>query len=244
MDRSLLKRRAREVISSSNPRVILVGLVYLLLCAVVELLSSNVLSVNISESEAMNYLNYFMNGNYDYALKYIDSMKPPASAYAINALLVLVMSVVSAGFVLFLLNTIRGRSPSYGNLLAGFGFFFKIILINALAALFIWLWSLLLIVPGVIAYYRYSQAIYILLDDPTKSPLRCLRESKELMRGHKGELFALDLSFIGWYLLRLLPMIGFASRVWSTPYIAMTKALFYERLLGNNVWSYTPDYPV
>ena len=89
MDRSLLKRRAREVISSSNPRVILVGLVYLLLCAVVELLSSNVLSVNISESEAMNYLNYFMNGNYDYALKYIDSMKPPASAYAINALLIL-----------------------------------------------------------------------------------------------------------------------------------------------------------
>lgn len=242
MDRSLLKRRAREVISSSNPRVILVGLVYLLLCAVVELLSSNVLSVNISESEAMNYLNYFMNGNYDYALKYIDSMKPPASAYAINALLILVMSVVSAGFVLFLLNTIRGRSPSCGNLLDGFGFFFKIILINALAALFIWLWSLLLIVPGVIAYYRYSQAIYILLDDPTKSPLRCLRESKELMRGHKGELFVLDLSFLGWYLLRIVPMLGFASRIWSVPYIATTKALFYERLRGNTVWSFSPDY--
>ena len=242
MDRSLLKRRAREVISSSNPRVILVGLVYLLLCAVVELLSSNVLSVNISESEAMNYLNYFMNGNYDYALKYIDSMRPPASAYAINALLILVMSVVSAGFVLFLLNTIRGRSPSYGNLLDGFGFFFKIILINALAALFIWLWSLLLIVPGVIAYYRYSQAIYILLDDPTKSPLRCLRESKELMRGHKGELFVLDLSFLGWYLLRIVPMLGFASRIWSVPYIATTKALFYERLRGNTVWSFSPDY--
>lgn len=242
MDRSLLKRRAREVISSSNPRVILVGLVYLLLCAVVELLSSNVLSVNISESEAMNYLNYFMNGNYDYALKYIDSMKPPASAYAINALLILVMSVVSAGFVLFLLNTIRGRSPSYGNLLDGFGFFFKIILINALAALFIWLWSLLLIVPGVIAYYRYSQAIYILLDDPTKSPLRCLRESKELMRGHKGDLFVLDLSFLGWYLLRIVPMLGFASRIWSVPYIATTKALFYERLRGNTVWSFSPDY--
>ena len=242
MDRSLLKRRAREVISSSNPRVILVGLVYLLLCAVVELLSSNVLSVNISESEAMNYLNYFMNGNYDYALKYIDSMKPPASAYAINALLILVMSVVSAGFVLFLLNTIRGRAAGYGNLLDGFGCFFKIILLNLFAALFIWLWSLLLIVPGVIAYYRYSQAIYILLDDPTKSPLRCLRESKELMRGHKGELFVLDLSFLGWYLLRIVPMLGFASRIWSVPYIATTKALFYERLRGNTVWSFSPDY--
>ena len=242
MDRSLLKRRAREVISSSNPRVILVGLVHLLLCAVVELLSSNVLSVNISESEAMNYLSYAANGNYEYALQYAEQMQPPAAAYAINALLILVMSVVSAGFVLFLLNTIRGRSPSYGNLLDGFGFFFKIILINALAALFIWLWSLLLIVPGVIAYYRYSQAIYILLDDPTKSPLRCLRESKELMRGHKGELFVLDLSFLGWYLLRIVPMLGFASRIWSVPYIATTKALFYERLRGNTVWSFSPDY--
>ena len=244
MNRSSLKRRAHEVIATSQPRVILVGLVYLLLCAVVEMLSTNVLSVNISESEAMNYLNYFMNGNYDYALKYLDSMRPPASAYAINTLLTLVMSVVAAGFILFLLNTVRNRAASYGNLLDGFGIFFKILLVNIIAAFFIWLWSLLLFVPGVIAYYRYSQAIYILLDDPTKSPLQCLREYKALMRGHKGELFALDLSFLGWYLLRLLPMVGFASRIWSVPYIATTKVLFYEQLIGNTVWSYTPEYPV
>ena len=58
----------------------------------------------------------------------------------------------------------------------------------------------------------------------------------------QGELFVLDLSFLGWYLLRIVPMLGFASRIWSVPYIATTKALFYERLRGNTVWSFSPDY--
>ena len=88
---------------------------------------------------------------------------------------------------------------------------------------------MLLLFPGVIAYYRYSQAIYILVDDPTKSPMQCIRESKAMMAGHKGELFALDLSFLGWYLLSLIPMFGYAV-VWTVPYIGMTKTLYFEAL--------------
>ena len=106
------------------------------------------------------------------------------------------------------------------------------------------LWSLLLIVPGVIAAYRYSQALYILLDDPAKSPIQCLRESKGMMVGHKQELFMLDLSLLGWYLLGMIPYIGYAAQVWTIPYTSMVKTLYYEKLLGSNVWSYTPDYPI
>lgn len=238
-----LKHRAKEVIARSNPRVLLVGLLYLLLAVLVELLCSRVLSVNVSESEAANYLRYAMDGNYDYALKYYESMKPPSSAYAINSLLLMAMSIVTAGFLIFLLNTVRGRSPCYENLLDGFGFWLKIILLNLLEALFISLWSLLLVFPGLIAAYRYSQAIYILIDDPSKSPLQCIRESDALMAGHKLELFLLDLSFLGWFVLGRLPLIGYGVRVWSVPYIATVKTLFYEQLLGHNVWSYAPDYP-
>lgn len=244
LDRPALKRRAVEVMAASNPRVLLVGLVYLVLAAVVEWLGSRVMSVNISQSEAMNYLNYAMEGNYDYAMKYLDSMQPPASAYGIEAMLTIVMSVVTAGFLIFLLNTVRQTAPAYANLLDGFGCFFRIVVLNLLIALFVFLWSLLLFVPGIVAWYRYSQAIYILLDDPTKSPLRCIRESKELMKGHKGELFQLDLSFLGWYVLSRFPIFGFAVRVWSTPYIATVKTLFYERLLGKNVYSYSTGMPL
>ncbi|MCR5577479.1 MAG: DUF975 family protein [Oscillospiraceae bacterium] len=232
LDRRGIKQRAREIIASSKPRVLTVGMVFLLLSIVVELLGQRVLSVNVSESEAMNYMNYVSEGNYEYALKYLDGMTPPTSAYLIHILLSLTMSVVRAGFLIFLLNTVRGNAPAFGNLLDAFGFFPKVIVLNILKAMLVFLWSLLLFFPGVIAHYRYSQAIYLLIDDPTKSPVQCLRESRLLMNGHKAELFELDLSFIGWYLLAAFPTFGYAVQFWSTPYIATTKTLYYDRLVG------------
>ena len=242
-DRNALKSRAREVIATSNPRVLTVGLAYLVLTVVLSTLGARVMSVNISESEAMNYLNYAMNGNYEYALRYAETMTPPPTAYAINALLMYVAAIVGAGFTIFLLNTLRNRQPCFANLLDGFGFWWKLLILDLLQSLLIGLWSLLLIVPGVMAHYRYAQALYILIDDPTKSPVQCLRESKSMMNGHKMELFKLDLSFLGWYLLEMIPYVGYAVQVWTVPYVGMTKALYYETLLGSNVWSYTPDYP-
>ena len=146
---------------------------------------------------------------------------------------------ISLLYILFLLNTARGNAPCFGNLLDGFGFGLKVVILNILEAVFIGLWSMLLLFPGIIAYYRYSQAIYILVDDPTKSPMQCIRESKAMMAGHKGELFALDLSFLGWYLLSLVPMLGYAVRVWTVPYIGMTKTLYFEALRSGA--AYTRD---
>ena len=229
-NRSELKHSASDLIRRSNPHVLTVGLVYLVLSIVISLLCSRLISVNVSESEAKNYLQYAMNGNYDYALQYLDTMKPPFSSVALDAVLRILMSVVSAGFIIFLLNTIHDTGPCFGNLLDGFGMLLKIILLNILEAVFIGLWSLLLGFPGIIAKYRYRQAIYILVDDPSKSPMQCIRESKAMMKGHKWELFVLNLSFIGWLLLASLPVLGYAVRVWSVPYIAMTNALYYERL--------------
>ena len=226
LDRPTIKQRAKEIIAASNPRVITVGMLYLLLTVLVEWLGQRVLSVNVSESEAMNYLKYYYEGNYEYALQYLDGMMPPVSANVIHALLTLTL--------VFLLNTVRASSPAVGNLLDGFGFFPKVIILNLLEAVLIFLWSLLLVVPGVIAHYRYSQAIYLLIDDPTKSPVQCLRESRRMMAGHKMELFELDLSFIGWYLLSIFPALGYAVRIWTTPYIGTTKTLYFEYLRGRS----------
>lgn len=238
-DRSALKRNATEKIRTSNPRVITVALVYLLLSLLVNLLSSRLLSVNMTDADAARYLQYYAEGNYEYALRYLDIISPPATSYFLDTLLTIVMSIVGAGFILFLLNTARGNAPCFGNLLDGFGFGLKVVILNVLEAVFIGLWSMLLVFPGIIAYYRYSQAIYILVDDPTKSPMQCIRESKAMMAGHKGELFALDLSFLGWYLLSLIPVLGCAVRVWTVPYIGMTKTLYFEALRGGA--AYTRD---
>ena len=230
LDRAALKQRAKETIKTSQPSVISVGVVVLILSIIINMLSARLMGLNMSQSELENYMTYFSQGNYDAALQYIDRMQPPGGAHIIDLLLTVIRSVLEVGFIIFLLNTIRSCQPCFGNLLDGFGFFVKIILLNILTAVFITLWSMLLFVPGIIAAYRYSQAIYILADDPTKSPMQCLRESKAMMRGHKMELLKLNLSFFGWYLLASLPTMGYAVQVWTLPYTSMTYALYYEKL--------------
>ena len=98
-----------------------------------------------------------------------------------------------------------------------------------LMQLFIGLWTLLFIVPGIIKSYAYAITPYLLIDNPELGPNEVRLKSIEMMRGHKGKLFGLDLSFIGWILLGILSLgIGF---IWITPYIKTTRAAFYYDLL-------------
>ena len=137
--------------------------------------------------------------------------------------------MVSVGFVIFSLHVSRDETAEIGNLFDGFGIFFRALWLAILQGLLVFLWSLLLVVPGIIAAYRYRQALYLLLDHPEKSAWQCLRESGALMRGHKWELFVLDLSFLGWMLLSAM----FAPvTIWLDPYRAITNANYYNRLVG------------
>lgn len=126
------------------------------------------------------------------------------------------------------------KEACFGNLLDGFGMFFRIIWLDILQTVFITLWSLLFIVPGIIAEYRYRLALYLLLDHPEMSAMDCIRESKRIMSGNKGQLFVLDLSFIGWWILAGIPIVGLFVRVWVVPYTQMTYALYYTTLTGTN----------
>ena len=138
------------------------------------------------------------------------------------------MQILAVGYMSFTLNISRRYPTGMADLADGFSMTFKVFALIFLQGMFIFLWSLLLVVPGIIASYRYRQAYYILLDDPDKSPLQCIRESKELMLGHKAELFVLDLSFIGWQFLILISFNILA--IWILPYIETTYAMYYNLL--------------
>jgi uncharacterized membrane protein len=117
------------------------------------------------------------------------------------------------------------QRPSVSTLFIGFNRFGTTFLLYVLMMIFIYLWMLLLIIPGIIAALRYSQAYYILRDNPEISALEAIRRSKEMMKGHKGRLFMLYLSFIGWWLLGILTLgIGF---LWLCPYVYTAQAHFY-----------------
>lgn len=134
----------------------------------------------------------------------------------------------------YLLKFVRGAQPVIGEIFGGFTSgaekFGRAVLLQLLISIFTALWSLLFIIPGIIAGYRYSMAFYILADNDNISALDALNASKEMMRGHKWELFKLHLSFIGWILLCIITGgIGF---IFLSPYMSTAQANFYEYLRG------------
>ena len=95
--------------------------------------------------------------------------------------------------------------------------------------LFIWLWSLLFIIPGIIKSYQWRLVPYIMSENPTMNFREALDESTRLMQGNKWKSFVLDLSFIGWDILSLLTW-GILGVFYVDPYKASTDAALYETL--------------
>ena len=92
----------------------------------------------------------------------------------------------------------------------------------------VFLWSLLFIVPGIVAVYRYRQAWYLKTENPEWGAAKCLAESGRMMKGHKGKLFLLNLSFIGWYIVGFLCLI--VGTFWVDAYRQTAVAHFYEEV--------------
>ena len=80
--------------------------------------------------------------------------------------------------------------------------------LNILVFIFTFLWSLLFIIPGIVASISYMYSLYIKMENPDVSALDAIKMSKEITRGHKGEIFLLSLSFIGWILLGIITIVG------------------------------------
>lgn len=153
---------------------------------------------------------------------------PALVAGFIGIVITLVSLVLNAGYVVYAMNVRKGQTAPYATLFDGFIFAGKLILLNIVMSVFVFLWSLLFLIPGIIATYRYRFAIYNLCDDPSVGVMEALRMSKAQTRGYKGQLFVLDLSFIGWNFLCALTM-GILS-IWIMPYIQQTDIGYFEAI--------------
>lgn len=115
--------------------------------------------------------------------------------------------------------------------------FMTVALTMFLKDLFIALWSLLFVIPGIIKAYEYRMVPYILADDPTVSRKEAFRRSKEMMQGNKMAAFVYDLSFLGWIWLGVMTC-GILIVFYVSPYIQASNAVLYETLKGNNGTTY------
>ncbi len=134
----------------------------------------------------------------------------------------------SIAMVTIYLKLTQHMTPDIAELFAHFNKFWAAFKVLFLTGLFTFLWSLLLVIPGIVKAYSYSMAMYILAENPEMGALEAIDRSKAMMDGHKMELFVLNLSFIGWYLLCAVTF-GIAS-VWVVPYVSAATANFYNSI--------------
>ena len=228
IDRTAAKLQAKQLIRESQPSMLTAALLYTLLTALIGWLSLRLTGVDTNTMNEM--LQLASEGNSEAVMELMTKATPSAGASLIDSLLRLAMAVVGVGFSLFVMNSVRRSQPALGNLLDGFGMFPRVLFLIILQIVFIFLWSLLLVIPGIVAAYRYSFAVYVMIDHPEMSAMDCLRESKRLTTGYKRQLFLLDLSFILWFLLTMIPIVGYIAQVYVTPYMESARVLYYEQI--------------
>ena len=178
---------------------------------------------------------------------------------------IVIEAVLIVGYTNIILKIARGKDFKISELLSGWRYGLKALGLILLMTLYIILWSLLLIVPGIIKAYSYSMAMFIFAEDPTKGIRQCIAESQEMMNGYKFDLFALELVYglimYGIILLATLPVvtvlwlvstktafekIGIACialivlmfvLIWWGVKLEIAKGHFYLKVSGNNTYN-------
>jgi uncharacterized membrane protein len=125
------------------------------------------------------------------------------------------------------LNISRKKKAEFAQIFDGFkDRISESIIAYLLAALYIFLWSILLIIPGIIAAISYSQTFFILAEDKRISGIDAMAKSRKLMNGYKWKFFCLCLRFTGWFIVSIFTFgIGF---LWLIPYMNVSFAKFYD----------------
>ena len=228
IERPELKRQAREIIRLSSPKVIYASIIFIAVTALLSFLSSRL--TGVSYEQFARYMKYMNEGSVNYAMSALREMQPSAGARLISTALQIMELFLGVGFTVFIFNTVRKLGAVYGNLLDGFGPNIRMVILRLVIGVFIALWSLLFFFPGIIAAYRYSMAPFIMLERPDYSVMDCIRASKQMTKGYKGQLFVLDLSLLGYILLSAVPLLGYLVRVWYQPYHEICYLLYYDKI--------------
>lgn len=237
--REILKNDAKAVLRNNFPNSILVSLIL----TVVSGVCSSV-SARFSPDIDINF------NHFHYSLAQLAAFLSIACLTSVISALIqiFVVNLLSVGASHFFLSA-RVRLSQVD--LVGFGFqkgrYGNVCKTMFLMNLFIWLWSLLFVIPGIYKAYQYRMVPYLLAENPEMDYNRALSLSASMMEGEKMNAFVLDLSFIGWYLLSVFTC-GILAVVYVAPYQYHTNAGLYialrEKAIHNGLASPSELYAV
>ena len=190
LDRISLKREAKDIVKCA--RVSAFGCTLLFL-AISWLL--NGLSVFVSLNEELVDNLYYTSG-VDLSFLILHRAFPPLLVTFVTVIVALLGVLLGAGYCLYQLGIRRGEEMPYLTLFDGFSFTGKLILLALVRYIFVFLWSMLFIIPGIIAAYRYRFAVYNLCENPEMGVMDAINMSKAQTAGFRWQLFELDLSYL------------------------------------------------
>lgn len=214
--------------------------------------SNNVSEINTSVDNSViddGLGNFYSGSSYNVANKMIETIKEMINSISMSTWLIILMlifvimiaAIVISAFVMAPLEVgcrrwmlkNRTANPPYGEMASGFkDGYLNIVKIMFFRNLFIGLWSLLFVIPGIVKSYEYRMIPYLLAENPNMSMSEAFDRSKNMMYNNKMNAFILDFSFIGWYLLVGLTC-GILSFFYVTPYVYLTETELYVTLCGN-----------
>lgn len=172
-----------------------------------------------------------MQQNYGMAL--IISALPPLllGATGLTGIALILLAPITVGMVWAFVMINRRQNPELGVLLRGFSAegYLNNVIVLLLKNIFIFLWALLFLIPGIIKSYAYAMTPFLLADDTVSHKSDAISQSRAMMNGHKGQLFLLHLSFIGWLILSIFTF-GILYIFYVRPYMMSAEARFYETL--------------
>ena len=149
--------------------------------------------------------------------------------FILEIIAVILLSGMMLGIMQMFLKIARGEAVAVKDIFCRMQYSLKAFGLVIVVGIFVCLWSILFIIPGIIAAYRYSQVFFIMAENPEIGIMEAIRRSKEMMTGHKMEFFVLQLSFIGWAILAAITVIG---TLWYEVYADTTYANYYLGLMN------------
>lgn len=216
----VLKERAKVSLKQDLGAAMAVYIIYMTIISVS--------TVPSAISNAMNVISSALDSQSDqFGINFL--------SFSITApiLTVVLSGFLSVGMARFYLNLADRKKAQISDLFSQIPHFGNVLVYMLLSTIFIFLWSLLFLVPGIIAALGYAMAPYILAEHPEISAPDALKMSKQMMKGNKGKLFRLQLSFIGLSLLCVLTFgIGY---LFLFPYMQASVAEFFNEVSGKNI---------
>lgn len=238
---------ARDALKGKWKIAVLVGLVAMLLGAVEDMGPKVKINIDASSADASfefagqtifstggglnSDIGAFLAGSFTYIM---------IAALIMGAVYFILGSIIKVGYAKFNLNLVDRLEGSFENLFAYFSDWKTTAAARFLQSIYILLWSLLFIIPGIIASYSYAMTEYILAENPELSASEAISRSKQMMDGNKWRLFCLQFSFIGWNILCAFTLgIG---NLWLTPYKQAATAAFYREVSGTECNPYEHEW--